>query len=351
MLEYPWFLLLLLLPVVFLVYRNHRYYLRHAYVKSLMQINSRHKKILQFICMSVGWILLVLAAVNFFWGYTTTVRRQPIHKFVMINDGSGSMVEINKPRGMGERLTTLNKGNEALLEMLNKRNDGSRDLVGAIVFSNSSFVVSYMVDDPKFVSKKLSLVDYRRSPLGAGTELDWALWGGIDMILSNEKDVDDDLIVLRNRMFGVGHNYKKEGTEHILTKYKAVAEYSCIIIFTDGEFDNPAGLSYRMSLYKLLSLCKDLGIRVYVISVATVDNFIERYTNDTGGFAQIFTDFEENKFRKAYQNIFKSQTTNEIVVEEQVRKPLGTIFGLVAFGFICLGLLLRLTFDRSFTEV
>lgn len=349
-----YFLLLLMLSAAFLVYRGRRYFLKHAYVHSLT--NTRpdghcKSKIFQSCMMIIGWLLLIAASATPTAGTTIVQKRHPVHKYILINDGSGSMVDVRQERGVGKRLDPVYKGNKALLDMLDKRNDGSKDLVGAIVFSNDAFVVSYMVDDPQFVAKKLSFVDYRRHPMNSGTQLENALWAGIEMILSNEKETDDDLRVIQNRMFGIGQDYKRDDVQTTLEKYRSKAQHSCVIIFTDGEFDNPAGNRGRMSVYKLLHLCKDLGIKVYVISVEVVDNFVERYTKDTGGFSTIFRDFDEAKFRKAYENVVESQTQEEIVVEQHVKKSFATITALIALGFLSVGLFLSLTVGRNFTEV
>lgn len=352
MFNQPYFLLLLLLPAAFLFYRSRRYYLRHAYVKSLTEAKPDvHNKFIQAVCMGLGWFMLVLAAANFLWGMTVVERRQPVHKYILINDGSGSMVDPRKERGVGKRLDPVYKGNKALLDMLDKRKDGSRDLVGAIVFSNDAFVVSYMVDEPQFVAKKLSFVNYNAPPMALGTQLENALWAGIDMILSNEKETSSDLNSIRLKMFGVDTDYKKEDIQTTLEKYRLIAQHSCVIIFTDGEFDQPQGSPNRMSVYKQLRLCKDLGIKVYVISVETIDSFVQRYTKDTGGFSVIFRDFDEDKFRKAYESVVESQTQEEIVTEHQVDKSLASLMAAISLGFLSVGLLLRLTIDRNFTEV
>lgn len=352
MFDKPYFLLLLLLPAAFLFYRHRRYFLRHAYVRSLTAAkpDSQYKYI-QMFCTCVGWMLLVVAAANFLWGTTVVEKYQPVHKFVLINDGSGSMVDAHEERGVGSCLDPVYKGNKALLDMLDKRNDGSRDLVGAIVFSDDSFVVSYLVDEPQFVAKKLSYVDYRFPPLNMGTQLENALWAGIDMILSNDKDPDEDLGKLSRKMFGAGDDYKRDEIQTVLDKYRGIAQHSCIIIFTDGVFDNPQGTPFRMSVYKQLRLCKDLGIKVYVISVASIDNLVQRYTKDTGGFSVIFRDFDESRFRKAYENIVENQTQEEIVTEHHVDKSLASIMAAVSLGLLSVGLFLRLTLDRNFTEV
>lgn len=352
MFDNPYFLLLFVLSAAFLVYRSRRYYLRHAYVRSLTDAKpAAQYRVVQTGCMFAGWCLLILASANFLWGTTVVQKHHPVHKYILINDGSGSMVEIKRDRGVGRRLDLLYKGNKALLDMLDKRNDGSKDLVGAIVFSNDAFVVSYMVDEPQFVAKKLSYVDYRYPPMNQGTQLENALWAGIEMILSNEKEIDDDLNKVNSRMYGVGFDYEKKDVQSILEKYRPIAQHSCVVIFTDGEFDNPAGTKNRMSVYKQLRLCKDLGIKVYVISVETVDNFVERYTKDTGGFSTIFQDFDENKFKKAYENIVESQAQEEIIVEQHIKKSFATIIATIALGFLSVGLFLSLTTGRNFTEV
>jgi hypothetical protein len=355
MFEHPYFLGLFILALAFLVWRSSRYYLRHAYLETLRQAGGKNwfnfRKIQTF-CSFLGWTLLVIAAANLMWGFTERQTKQPVHKYVLINDGSGSMVDGQAERGMGQRLTVLNKGNKALLNMLDKRSDGSRDMVGAVVFSTDAFVISYMVDDPKFVGKKLDLIEYRQPPLSQGTDVDKAIWSGLEMLIANTEEPGDDLYALQSRMYGQGHRYAAdEISKAAVEKYKPKTEHSCLIVFTDGEFAMPEGHHHRMSVFKLLHLCKDLGVRVYVVSVETVDPFVLRYVTDTGGYAQVFKDFDEQKFEKAYESIVQSQTKDEIVVEQRVNRSLAPYFGLAALSCLFIGSLLRLTTDRNFTEV
>src|SRR6185369_2843283 len=99
-----------------------------------------------------------------------------------------------KENGIGVELTAVLSGNDKLLNFLGKREDGSRDLVGAIVFSNDAFTVSNLCDDPFFVQKKLKRIDYRLSPLAGGTDIESGLWAALEMLLSqNNMVLEEDL--------------------------------------------------------------------------------------------------------------------------------------------------------------
>lgn len=347
MFEHPYILLALFLLLTAFVWRNSRYYLRHAYLQSVGSKACRKWVENGFFMM--GWILLVLAAADPTWGVTEIERKQPVNKYVLLNDGSGSMVDANKERGIGLRLDVLAKANKSFLNLLDKRSDGSKDLVGAIVFSTDAYVVSYLVDDPQFVFKKLDMINYQVSPLGGATNINLAIWAGLEMLIFGSSDPDGEFNTVRSQMFGAGHDYKR--SDVLLAKYKAKAEHSCLIIFTDGDFVDPHGGPKHMSIYKQLRLCKDIGVKVYVISVEYIDPYVLKYTKDTGGYAQSFSSFDENKFQKAYEAVVRSQSQTVVVTEKNVRHSFAKHLGFVAFAFLFLCSLSRFTRGRSLTEI
>ncbi len=195
------------------------------------------------------------------------------------------------------------------------------------------------------------MVKYNLHPLSGGTDIDKAIWSGLEMLVSNYEEPEDDFDMLQTRMYGTGQEYKQDDLSSIVAKYRKKVEYSCLIIFTDGEFDQPAGNKHRMSIYKQLRLCKDLGVKVYVISVEVVDPLVLRYTNDTGGYAQIFKGFEQKQFEKAYESIVQSQSKDEIVVDRQVKRSLSWLFGIMALVLLGLYFFLNVTSKRNFTQI
>jgi hypothetical protein len=127
-------------------------------------------------------------------------------------------------------------------------------------------------------------------------------------------------------------------------------EGGSIIIFTDGMF-SAQGNASMMSTFKLLDLCKELRIRVYLISVEFIDPQVSLGLKETSGFGVVLTSFDDKVFQKTYEDIVTSQSQEEIVIEQPIRKPLSPILGPIAFGLIAAGLMLRLTLNRSYTEV
>jgi hypothetical protein len=303
-------------------------------------------------CYASGMVVLVAAAANYLLGYKETTKVQAVHKYVMINDASGSMVDVSKERGVGQSLGAIEAGNEALLDLLSKRNDGSKDFVGATVFTDNSYVVSYMVDDPKIVRQKLLQVNYSLPPLNGGTLMDKALWGGIELVANHDDNLtDDELKLMTNRMSGRGLTFKKDSEiDRIVQKCLPLTKGTSLIIFTDGVFSNPLGGPLQMSAFKLLQLCQELKIRVYIISVEQIEPSMLKAIKETGGQGIVRKSFEKEAFREIYSDIVNSQSQETVVVERDMRQSLGTWFGLVAGILLCSGFFLSQTLCRRLTE-
>lgn len=303
--------------------------------------------------MLMGAAFLVMGACNFVWKTKESFRVSLVHKYVLINDGSGSMVDYNKPNGIGKELTSVLSGNAKLFEFLGKRQDGSKDLVGAVVFSSDSYVVSFLSDDPEFVHKKLKRVDYRLPPMNQGTYVGIGLWTGLEMVLSHDKSISQsDLDHLQLKFYGAGHNIKKDSVTEALVANKNVFAGSSLIFFTDGIFDYPEGNPRIMSTYKIINFCKDMGIRVYFISIFQLDPLIIRYCKDSGGRGELITDgYNKKRLEEIYEDIVTSQAKEYTIKEESVDRSLGTILGLIGLALVLCGLVLHNTKQLNFTEV
>lgn len=353
MFEHPYFLGLFGLLLAFLAYRSGRYYLRHAYISSMRTVQGGHGWTgrVQSGFYAMGWAVLVIAAANPIVGRKEQVRKQAVHKYVMINDASGSMVDSQKERGVGAALMAIEAGNAAMIDLLDKRADGSKDYIGATVFDTESYVVSYLVDDPQFVGTKLKSINYNKPPLGGGTQVDKALWGGILMTANHEDHLTkDEVETISIRMFGGGVSYKNE-LDAVIKKCLPITDGTSLVLFTDGGFANPQGGPRQMSAFKLLALCKDLKIRVYIISVDVIQPDILRAIKDTGGNGIVRRTFDPEAFRQIYKDIVESQTTETVIVDQEVKQSLGTILGTVAGAMLCTAFFLSQTLNRKYTEV
>lgn len=348
--EYPCFLILLVLFCWLLYRRDRRYSLRHAYTKSISSPSKFWPRI-QTILLYLGLFILILAAANLVIGYEHRVNKRSVHRYVLINDGSGSMVDVGKDRGVGEYLSVVHAGNKSFLDALGRRKDGSKDMVGTVVFSNNAYIVSYIIDDFGHIEKLLNRVDYTLPPLGQGTETDKAIWCGLEMLLAQSEDMQDDMKKIKVLMYGGGRAYKKDlVTEETIRVNKPKVEGASLIIFTDGQWFY-WGDRTSMSTYKLLGLCKDLGVRVYLLTVEKIDNDVIKYVNDTGGFSLFIDGFDQNKFNKSYTDIVEQQAKEQISVVEKVDRRLGTYFGYIALTMLIFGTVVKWTINRTYTEV
>ena len=349
MIQNPYSLLLLLLFPVYFYFRNRvKFYFRHACLENLSGRTTNTLFKWQYF-MLLGAFFITLAAANFVFSMTDRIKVYQVHKYVLVNDGSGSMVDSQKENGVGHQLTAILSGNDKLFELLGNRGDGSKDLVGAIVFSNNAFIVSGLTDDPRFVQQKLKRIDYRAEPLAMGTDIEAGLWGGVEMLLSHNHVVnEDDLIKLQFKFYGQETRVKSDDLIESINKEKIAG--GSIIIFTDGVF-NPHGSQNKMSSYKLIDFCKMMGIRVYFISVYDLDSELVRFCKETGGRGDIIKGFDRKKLEAIYNEIVVSQANEYVVKEQIVDRSLSEIFGGIGLWFILAGFFIHMTIQLNFTEV
>lgn len=355
MFKQPLFLLLFALVPLFLWFRHQRYFLRHSYVDSLSKVTGVNRwRTIKSVCFYLALTCLIVAAADPQFQVTESKQVLLVHKYVLINDGSGSMVDSKKDRGVGRELDTVHKGNEAFLKLLDQRNDGSKDLVGAIVFSNDAYVVSHLTDDPTFVAKKLSYIDYRLPPMSGGTQLEKALWAGVFLILNVNKgtELSDDMKRLQTRMYGRGLKMKQDSlVNKIVVDNKDRAKGASLVVFTDGIFDRPEGAQDVMSSFKIMDFCKLMGIRVYVISVEELQDLVTIYCKETGGNGVVIRQYNQSLFNQAYTDIVKSQANEYVVTERVEDRSLAMWLATAGLSFFLVNLVLANTISRVFTEV
>lgn len=355
MFKQPLFLLLFVLVPLFLWFRHQRYFLRHSYVDSLSQVTGVSRwRAIKSVCFYLALICFILAAADPQFQVTEQKHTLLVHKYVLINDGSGSMVDGNKDRGIGRALGTVQKGNEAFLKLLDQRDDGSKDLVGAVVFANDAYVVSHLVDDPVFVAKKLSYVNYRSPPMALGTQLEKALWAGVFLVMNVNKgtELSDDMKRLQVRMYGAGLKIKQDAfVKKVVDENKERAKGASLVVFTDGEFSSPEGAQHLMSCYKIMDFCKLVGIRVYVISVEQLQDLVMISCKETGGNGVVIKEYNQARFDQAYTDIVKSQVNEYVVTERVADRSLAMWLATGGLCFFLVNLVLANTLSRVFTDV
>lgn len=351
MIQYPYLLLLLLFFPVYFYFRNRvKFYFRHACLENLRGRTVRNYFKWQY-CMLLGSFFLTLAACNIVWKMKEIIQVYQVHKYVLVNDGSGSMVNPQKENGIGDELTALISGNDKLLDFLGKRKDGSKDLVGAVVFSNDAFVVAGLTDDPQFVQKKLKRIDYRLEPMGGGTDIESGLWAGVEMLLSHNDMIKQyELDKLQFKFYGQETKVKVDDFTNSIAARKEKFAGGSIIIFTDGIF-NAHGNQRKMSSFKIIDFCRLVGIRIYFISIFDLDKDLVKFCKDTGGRGDIIKGYDKNRLEEIYNEIVVSQANEYVVKEQSVDRSLADIFAGIALWLILTGFMIHTTLQLNFTEV
>ena len=343
------YLLFLLFPLYFYFRNSNKFYLRHPCVQNLTTKSVSWFKWQNIVLL--GLLFLGLAACNFTFKMKEVTQVYLVHKYVLVNDGSGSMVNFQKENGIGKELTAVLSGNKTLLSYLGKRNDGSKDLVGAIVFADDAYIVSYLVDDPEFVYKKLSRIDYKSPPMAGGTNIESGLWTGIEMIMFHNNIPQDTLDLLQLKFYGNGAKIKVDKLIEGIISQKDKFIGGSVIVFTDGLFPNPAGSLHTMSSYKILDFCKLAGIKAYIVSIFELNDMLVKLCKETGGKAEIVKGYDEARLKVIYEDIVSSQAQEYITKEQVVDKSLSTLFGLISFALLFIGIILQKTKQLNFTEV
>lgn len=351
MIQNPYLLLLLLLfPAYFYFSRRIKFYFRHAYLDGLGDKAVRNYINWRYFILT-GVFFLVLAASNIVFQMKETVRVYQVHKYVLVNDGSGSMIDFKKENGIGNELTAVLSGNDKLFDFLGNRKDGSKDLVGAIVFSDDAFTVAGLTDDPKFVQKKLKRIDYRLSPMARGTDIESGLWAAVEMLLSHNNVVkQSELDRLQLKFYGRERQVKPDEEVKSIIERKESFLGSSIIIFTDGIF-NAEGDNRKMSSFKIINFCKLVGIRVYFISIFDLDKGLISFCKDTGGRGDIIKGYDKKRLEEIYDEIVISQANEHVVKEQSVDHSLALIFGGIGLWLILTGIFIHTTLQLDFTEV
>lgn len=351
MIQNPYLLLLLLLFPVYFYFRNRvKFYFRHACLDNLRGKTVKTYLKWQYF-MLFGAFFITLAAANFVFSATEKIKVYQVHKYVLVNDGSGSMVNNSKENGIGDELMAVLSGNDKLFDFLGNRQDGSKDLVGAVVFSNDAFTVSGLTDDPRFVQQKLNRIDYRLPPLGMGTDIESGLWAGVEILLSHNDAINQyDLTKIQFRFYGLETQIKPDDFIKSIVADKDKFAGGSIIIFTDGVF-NPHGDQRKMSSFKIIDFCRMIGIRVYFISIYNLDAQLVKFCKETGGRGDIIKGFDKKRLEEIYNEIVVSQANEHIVKEQSVDHSLSEIFGGIGLWFILVGFFIHTTIQLNFTEV
>lgn len=368
--QYPeFFLLVIVVALVLLLPRRSRWFLRMATIAPLNQASrqfqgrTKFKKRLPYFLVGCGLLFLIVAAADPTSGKKQLQRRYLVHTYLVIDDGSGSMIGYNEPLGVGDKLSALLAGNKAFLEAVEStpRPPNEKDAVGIILFSSDAFVLAYPESNYDNLWMKLKMINWRDRPLGMGTEINKALWISIQTIIQRNYQAGgvfftpEELDDLQQRVSGRGRRINLSPA--LQKKVDLIAKEvvgTSFIIFTDGEFNldpyNYQGADIQLSAAKNMLLCQELGIRVYLIAAKIQNEDVVPLVKATGGRFYFLKKVEDVALlKRAYLDILKQQA-NEFIIEDETVKISHYFWpALVGFGLICLGILARYTISRSLT--
>ncbi len=359
MFDHPWALLFFVALISIFFLRRNKYFVK---VGSLIKHAPYYKKnrgriiwkerLPSFLFIS-GISLLILATADLWMGYSEQSKKYLLHNYVLINDGSGSMMMFKEP------IPALLFGNKVFFETLKEadRKDDERDLVAQVIFSNGAYVISYFREDYDNLMRKMELVDWRSSPLGQGTDAGSGFWSALQL-------------VLKKNTYNGGHSYSPEemkmlmarvrGWEGDLKFNKALEEKTAtikqeltgyvFIVFTDGEFDVGSAPQF-ISPNKTINLCERLGIKVYIISVGSANIDLQQLVRSTGGdMLFLKTSRDRQAVAALYKKIAERELRSTKNYIEQKKHYYYRWFALPALALLSLWIVLKNTVSRSLTE-
>jgi len=367
--QYPIFFLLIVFVALVLIFpRRSRWFLRTATIASLSQAvkkfqgRTKFKNRLPYLLFGCGLLFLIIAAADPTSGKKQLQHRYLIHTYLVINDGSGSMIDHIHPRGVGERINALLAGNKTFLDATEamSRPSNEKDAVGVILFSSDAFILSYPDTNYDNLWLKLNKINWRNRPLGLGTEINKALWVAIQATIQRNQQVggesftSEELADLQHRVSDGGRRLNLSPA--LQQKIELVAEEvvgTSFIVFTDGEFNlDPYSHYYssQLSAAKNLLLCQRLGIRVYLIAAEIKNQDVIPLIKKTGGsFYYLKKAKDADLLQKAYLDILQQQANELIVEDEEIKISYYLWPAIIGFSLICLGILARYTISRSLT--
>lgn len=361
MFDHPWVFLSLIFLIAVIFWRKSGYFVKVGSLSKIAPSYERNKgkiiwkKFFPLFVFFSGMSLLILSAADFWMGYQQQSKKYLLHNYVMINDGSGSM--LWDP----QTIPTLLSGNKVFFETLKEldRKDDERDLVAQVVFSNGSYVVSYFREDYDNLMRKMELVDWRASPLNQGTDAGSGFWSAIQL-------------TLKKNSYNGGHNYSSEEMKMLIAHVRGAEEDEfklggklkektailrdelkgyVFIVFTDGQFDMSPYPEF-ISPGKTISLCKELGIKVYIISVGSANAELQESIRATGGsMFFIKTSRDSKALAVLYKKIAENESRSTKNFVEQKKHYYYQWFAVPALALLSLWIVLKNTVSRSLTEL
>ena len=94
-----------------------------------------------------------------------------------------------------------------------------------------------------------------------------------------------------------------------------------------------------------------MGIRLYLISVETMDPVLLNYIKSTGGEGIIINNFDQEKINGAYQKIINQQAGEYKVIDHYQKRSYVDWLAGAGLSLLLIYVVLRNTMSRSLTEI
>jgi hypothetical protein len=180
--------------------------------------------------------------------------------------------------------------------------------------------------------------------------MDKATWAGIQMAFMYNKDHSDKLNGIKLKFYDFSRKLVVDKKVEELVALKDEIIGTTLVMFTDGQF-GVDGNNRDMSMFKLITFCKLVGIKVYIIVLESIDQLLASYIKQTGGSAEVVSDINSRVLGPIYENIVKTNANQYVYKETRVDQSLAMWSGIFALSFFTLNLILKNTLVRNFTEI
>lgn len=289
--EYP-YLFLLLLPIIYCLYRCRESMTKHSFVHlQLFSLKTPRFWLQDILKLLISILLLASIASAVFIDKTNPLNRKGID-IVLALDASGSMRASGLSQTRESRFETVQR---VVRSFISKR---INDNIGIVLFGDYAFIASAVTYEKEIVSE---MVSYLQTGMAGD-----------------------------NTAIG-------EGIEQSIRALSfSKAKSKVIILLSDGEHN-----SGRISPMAAVKLAKERGIKIYTIAVGDDFNpaLLQEISSQTGGSS--FSAVNEEELTEVYEQIDKMESSDVKSHQFLKKDYFYQYFLLIAFFLLSFYILVR----------